>query len=297
MPSEEKRKVVWGEAIRGLQAGMYLAEDTLRIGNTVTPIYYVRNTSARPIVFMMMVTSLRLPLILDSTGARVSVLFGPPSIRSDPVYYRKHILEPGGSIRLGLETCVLAARRPVYFNNKDGFSNIAFASTPPGQYQVGYEREVWLLKDENQPFSLFNDPEARRIGLHSGWADLVVLLGDKEALTKRVALELRRVADRFNLKILRMDEQDSPLKSLWLTVLEPKSQYPEFWSTVRISRQEARVIIGHLERTDYLWRTVAEPYDSKAFPIPSYFLSLSIGDQCNVTRDPTEFNRKRELPC
>ena len=28
---------------------------------------------------------------------------------------------------------------------------------------VGYEREVWLLKDENQPIHRFNDPEAQAL--------------------------------------------------------------------------------------------------------------------------------------
>ncbi|MBW7988940.1 MAG: hypothetical protein FVQ84_02810 [Planctomycetes bacterium] len=196
------------------------------------------------------------------------------------VRFQRHTLKPGESIRLHTKNYVLAPRRPVFKREKNGGRYcIEISATSPGKYQVGYGREVWLLKDENQPVHRFNDPEAQRIHLHTGWADLVVLLGDREALSKRVASELRRAVDQFNLKIVRMAEEGSPLRSLRLTVLEPKSQYPEFWSTVQISRQEAEAIIGHLERTDYLWRTVAEPYDSKAFPIPSYFLSLSLGDE------------------
>jgi hypothetical protein len=192
-----------------------------------------------------------------------------------------------------IDNYVLAARRPVFRRRKSGgMYDIKIAATPPGKYQVGYEREVWLLKDENQPVDLFNGPEAQRIGLQTGWADLLVLPGDKEALSERAAAELRRAAGRFNLKIVRKAEQDSPLRSLWLTVLEPKGQYPEFWSTVRISRQEAEIIIKHLERTDYLWRTVTEPYDSEMFPIPSYFLSLSVGDES----DPKQLFSLGPLP-
>ncbi len=278
MPSEEKRKVVWGEAISGLQAGMYLAKNTLCVGDVISPDYYVRNNSTRPIVFKMLEPCLKSPLILDATGAQVGIFGG--GIISVQVRFQRHTLKPGESIMLHMKNYVLAPRCPVFKRKKnDGRYRIEIAATSPGKYQVGYEREVWLLKDENQPIHRFNDPEAQRIHLHTGWADLEVLLGDREYLSKRVATELRRAADRFNLKIVRTAEEGSPLRSLWLTVLEPNNRYPEFWSTVQISRQEAEAIIGHLERTDYLWRTVAEPYDRKAFSIPSYFLSLSLGDE------------------
>jgi len=280
---KKKRRIIWGEAIRGLQAGMYLAENTLRVGDVISPTCYVRNTSAQPIVFKILEPCLKSPLILDATGARVAILGG--GIISVQVRFQRHTLKPGESIRLHMKNYVLAPRRPVFKREKNGGRYcIEIAATSPGKYQVGYEREVWLLKDETQPVYRFNDPEAQRIHLHTGWADLMVLLGDREVLSKRVASELRRAAGRFNLKIVRMAEEGSPLRSLLLTVLEPKSRYPEFWSTVQISRQEAETIIGHLERTDYLWRTVAEPYDSKAFPIPSYFLSLSIGDESDPKR-------------
>ena len=285
MPSEEKRKVVWGETIKGLQAGIYLAENKLHVGDVISSCYYVRNNSTRPIVFKMSAHYLKSPLILDATGAKVGVFGG--GFSSTPWRFKRYTLKPGESIRLPMKSYVLAPRRPIFRRYR-----IEIAATSPGKYQVGYEREVWLLKDENQPIHRFNDPEAQRIHLHTGWADLEVLLGDREALSKRVALELRRAADRFNLKIIRMAEQGSPLRSLWLTVLEPKDQYPEFWSTVQISRQEAEAIIGHLERTDYLWRTVAEPYDRKAFSRPSYCLYLSLGDES----DPKQLFGLGSLP-
>jgi len=47
-----------------------------------------------------------------------------------------------------------------------------------------------------------------------------------------------------------------------------------------------------LEGTDYLWRTVAEPYDRKAFSRPSYCLSLSLGDES----DPKQLFELGSLP-
>jgi len=280
---KKKKKIMWGEAISGLQAGMYLAKNTLCVGDVVSPTCYVRNTLARPIVFKILEPCLKSPLILDVTGAKVGVYGG--GFSSTPVRFKRYTLRPGESIRLHMKNYVLAPNRPVFKRNKShGRYNIEIAATSPGKYIVGYEREVWLLKDENQPIHRFNDSEAQQIHLQTGWADLEVLVGDREALSKRVASELRQAAGRFNLKIVRMAEEGSPLRSLWLTVLEPNNRYPEFWSIVQISRREAETIIGHLERTDYLWRTVAEPYDSKAFPIPSYFLSLSIGDESDPKR-------------
>lgn len=280
---KKKKKIMWGEAISGLQAGMYLAKNTLCVGDVVSPTCYVRNTLDRPIVFKMLEPCLKSPLILDATGAKVGVFGG--GITSVQVRFKRYMLKPGESISLHMKNYVLAPRRPVFKRNKsDGRYNIEIAATSSGKYLIGYEREVWLLKDENQPIHRFNDPEAQQIHLQTGWADLEVLVGDREYLSKRVASELRRAAGRFNLKIVRMAEEGSPLRSLWLTVLEPDSQYPEFWSTIRISRQKAKAIISHLEQTDYLWRTVAEPYDSKAFPKPSYFLSLSVGDESDPRR-------------
>jgi hypothetical protein len=278
IPLVKKRKIVWGEAIGGLQAGMYLVNNTLYVGDVISPDYYVRNNSTRPIVFKILEPCLRPPLILDATGAKVGVYGG--GIISVQVRFKRYMLKPGGSIRLHMKNYVLAPNRPVFERNKnDRRYNIEIAATSPGKYQVGYERDVWLLKDGTHSVDRFNDPEAQKIILKTGWADLEVLLGDREALSKRVASELRQAAGRFNLKIVRMDKEGSPLRSLWLTVLEPNNRYPEFWSTVRISRKEAMAIIEHLKQTDYLWRTVAEPYDSKAFPVPSYSLSLGIGDE------------------
>ena len=175
---------------------------------------------------------------------------------------------------------MLAPKIPVYYPRPHRLSRIV-AHTVPGKYRVAYEFTVHSVAALEKSFNLA-----------SGWTELNVLPPDRKKLTEKVAAALRKDIDRFNLKIFRIAEDNSPLRSLKLTVLKPKRDYPKFWSVVKITRKDAIAIVEFLQKSDYLWQTVAAPDDSPVFNkasfppelMPYYFLGLSLGDESKVSQ-------------
>ncbi|MBL7186117.1 MAG: hypothetical protein ISS70_07305 [Phycisphaerae bacterium] len=278
--SIQEDRVAWGEATRGLQGGIYIQTGRWignipqppRLGEAIDVVFCIRNVSDKPVEFSLLHPLLNSPRIRNTTGTTVYVsgatYHGPAQVKT---YRLKH----GDSIELYTLTCMLAPRVPVYYPTHHRPSR-RVAHTVPGKYRIAYELKVHSADGLEKSFNLA-----------SRWTELHVLPPDRKKLTEKVAGVLRKNIDRFNLKISRVAEDNSRLRSLKLTVLEPKEDYPTFWSVIQITREDAIAIVKFLEKSDYLWRTVADPDDNPvfnkaSFPLelmPYYFLSLSLGDE------------------
>jgi len=272
-------KIVWGETTHGLQGGIYVPPrrwiggkpQPPRVGDVIEPLYCIRNVSGKPVEFAIFHPIVNSPRILNAKGADVRFCGGG---YDGPAHLMTYRLKDGDHIEISTPKFMLTPQVPVFYDTR-GIPNRMVALTVPSTYRIAYQVKVHTLDGLEMDFNLV-----------SGWAKLIVLPRDRKELTRKVAVVLRRNADRFNLKIFRVAEGDSPLRSLKLTVLKPKHNYPKFWSVVRITPEEAIAIIEFLEKSDYLWRSVAEPanpaFNKASVPpelMPYYCLSFSLGDE------------------
>jgi len=273
-------KVAWGETTHGLQGGIYIETrrwignipQPPRLGEMIDVVFCIRNVSDKSVEFALFHPILNWPRIRNTAGTTVYV---SGATYDGPAHVKTYGLKHRDSTELYTATCMLAPRVPVYYPRRHRPSRMV-AHTVPGKYRIAYEFKVHSVDGLEKSFNLA-----------SGWTELNVLPPDRKELTEKVAAVLRKNVDRFNFKIFRVAEDNSPLRSLKLTVLEPKEDYPKIWSVVKITREDAIAIIEFLEKSDYLWRTVADPDDNPAFNkasfppelMPYYFLSLSLGDE------------------
>ena len=272
-------KIVWGETTHGLQGGIYIPTrrwiggkpQQPRVADVIKPIYFIRNVSGKSVECTIFHPLADWPRILNIKGADVHFCGGG---YDGPAHLTTYRLKDGDCIELHKNTFMLAPRIPVFYHT-GGTRKRIVALTVPGTYRIAYQIKVHTLNGLKMDFNLA-----------SGWAKLTVLPPDRKELTKKVVEVLRPNADRFNLKIFRVADDHSPLRSLKLTVLKPERNYPKFWSVVRITREEAIAIIEFLEQSDYLWRSVTEPanpaYNKASLPpelLPYYCLTFSLGDE------------------
>ena len=162
-----------------------------------------------------------------------------------------------------MASCLLAPRQPIY----EGTATHRFPAGV-GRYKFSCELVLGSGREGVGPTRL-----------RTGQLDIKVLAPDERELTDRTAKALRERTRPFSLKVVRMADKASPLRSLWLTTYDPKVTFPKHWQTVRIDREQADAIIQHLASVGYLWRTIAEPYDEVRSAPPSYFLSVSLGTE------------------
>ncbi len=266
--------IAWGEPNGGLRAGLRLFRPVLgadpatkpkpriRVGQVVDCEVVVENVSGETIQFTSKQVAgpcLRVLSVRDAAGRRVEV--GGPAY-DGPVGSVRHSLGPGDQVRLPVASCGFAPSFPIYCDARQ----TTWAPVGPGKYRLSASTSL------------------TGGGLRTGELELEVLPPNKAELTDRVAAALKKRTDEFAFKVVAMTDEQTGLRSLRLLTYEPKGKYPDHWTTVQIDRRQAEAIIQHLAAAGHLWRTVAEPYEEQRFAKPSYFLSVSLGDESEPSR-------------
>ena len=255
--------IAWGKPEGGLRAGLRLfrpvpvaelgrsPKPQIRIGDVAHFGVVVENVSSETIQFTSDPGALS---IHDAAGHRVEV--GVPPYDGPGGGSVRHRLSPGDQADVPVARCVFAPRFPIYCDRQQ----TAWASVGPGKYRLSVPAGVIAGS------------------LLTGELELEVLPPDKTALSDRVAAASKEGIDQFTLKVVGMTDQQMGLRSLRLLTFEPKTKYPDNWSTAVIDRAQAEAVIRHMAEAGYLWRSVAEPRDEKRLGKPCYFLSISLGD-------------------
>jgi len=254
---------VWGKPVTGLQAGLRMVPLPLqvRVGRYTPPAeLVVRNVSKRAMSFTIG-RGPHPPVLHTADGREIRSWRKPISRPILPPIL--HTLPPGKSLRRPVASCLLAPRRPIYEGTATHWLPIG-----AGRYKLSCALVLGSGREGVGPTRL-----------RTGQLDLDVLALDERELTDRTAKALRERTRPFSLKVVRMADKASPLRSLWLTTYDPKVTLPKHWQTVRIDREQANAIIQHLASAGYLWRTIAEPHGEARSAPPSYFLSVALGDE------------------
>ena len=265
--------IAWGKPADGLRAGLRLfrpvpvadrapkPKPEIRVGQVVHCDVVVENVSGETIHFTSEQAAgpCRVLSVRDAAGRRVEV--GGPAY-DGPVGSMRHSLGTGDQAELPVASCGFAPTFPIYCDARQ----TTWACVGPGKYRLSASTSL------------------TGGGLRTGELELEVLPPNEAELTARVAAALEKRTDQFAFKVVAMTDQRTGLRSLRLLTYEPKGKYPDHWTTVQIDREQADAIIRHLAEAGYLWRTVAEPYDERRFTKPSYFLSVSLGDESEPAR-------------
>ncbi|HZN65268.1 MAG TPA: hypothetical protein VFB66_08180 [Tepidisphaeraceae bacterium] len=130
-------RVVWGEAVDGLQAGIAFREkrgDTYRVGETVRLAVILRNVDKAPITFACSTARLRFvrPHIVDADGNQPSLRM-PPRVRY-VVTTEKKVLAPGEEMTFGPVDLKLVSEIPARVEDA-----LVYVVAPPGRYTICYD--------------------------------------------------------------------------------------------------------------------------------------------------------------
>ena len=129
-------RIVWGEAVDGLQAGIAFRErrrDTYSVGETIPLVVILRNVDKAPITLAYSTARLRFvrPDIVDADGNRPSLRM-PPWVRY-VVTTEKKVLAPGDEMTFGPADLKLVSEVPARVEDA-----LVFVVAPPGQYTICY---------------------------------------------------------------------------------------------------------------------------------------------------------------
>jgi hypothetical protein len=274
-PVEKWPNIRWGEAVRGLQAGIRLADERseVRVGGWLNAVCALRNTSDQPIHFTVYHPLLWTPSLRTRDGKAVSVA---PPWYDGPAQPQRHQLDPGRSVEFRFVECVVAPQKPIYSNRME-----AWAEAGAGHYQASATVRLSRSPDTG-------DWEGE---LQAGAMPLEVLPADARDVAERVKTVLWASADAFTLKFVYLGDAKPPRPALRLMCNGLRGDYPAHWTTVEIARDQVEAILNHLAAMGYLARTVTEPRDDKRLAPPCYFLSISLGN--TLDGGP---NHVRDLP-
>jgi hypothetical protein len=262
--------VEWGQAVKGLQAGISYNNDSaesvpghVRVGDRVSTKLTVRNVGKVAISFTTVGPVFRRPTITDTTGKPLhvsTVAYDGPAARL------KHQLKPSESMTFDFNSCSVAPRRPIY--NTDGGHFFA----GPGKYKVS---ATLFLHRINK-----GDWTGR---LDAGTLDLEVIPPNEEKLTRRVSFVLKKRANELNCRVVYLGLAEPKLRSVRLLSPGMTESIRPHWSTARIDRTTAIAIIDCLAKEGHLWRAVAEPESTAEWPQTSYFLAVEVGSRPHHT--------------